>query len=128
MGVFVFVNPHPPYRQLRLPLLFVPHRGGSGLGLYIAAGIVELHEGCAVWATSPGIGLGSTFYLQFPVATAPHQPDEAIDIPLQDIPFFSTPTAQGANNVAENVEKVENLNVLIAVRGWTLARLALSGR
>ena len=44
--------------------------GGSGLGLYIAAGIVTLHEGCTLTAASPGEGQGSTFKVVIPVAEA----------------------------------------------------------
>ena len=93
-------------------LLFVCS-GGSGLGLYIAAGVVNLHEGCKVWATSPGIGQGTTFLLQFPVAEAPLTADLALDMPPHDTPL-ATP--------ADMNENVENLNILIAVR--TLARLS----
>jgi hypothetical protein len=59
-----------------------------------------------VWATSPGEGLGTTFYLKFPVATAPA--DQPPDMP-HETPFL-TPVDSGM------VEKVENLNILIAVR------------
>ncbi len=97
--------------SFRLPLA---RSGGSGLGLYIARGIVKLHEGCVLWATSPGEGLGSTFYLQFPVATAT---DEAIDIPLQDHPAAVLSWAQQGNSAANRAaENVENLRVLVAVR------------
>ncbi len=46
-------------------------RGGSGLGLYIAAGIVKLHQGCSLTAASPGEGQGSTFKVGIPVAQGP---------------------------------------------------------
>ena len=39
---------------------------GSGLGLYIAKEFVELHGG-AIWAESPGKGLGSTFCIRIPL-------------------------------------------------------------
>ena len=37
--------------------------GGSGLGLWISKGIVDLHRGL-IYATSEGIGLGSTFVVR----------------------------------------------------------------
>lgn len=37
--------------------------GGSGLGLYLAKEIIDAHGG-RVWVESPGIGLGSTFYVE----------------------------------------------------------------
>ena len=40
--------------------------GGSGLGLYIAKGIVEQHRG-EIFATSEGIGKGTTFTIKLPV-------------------------------------------------------------
>jgi signal transduction histidine kinase len=39
---------------------------GSGLGLYIAKEFITLHGG-AIWAESPGKGLGSTFFLRIPL-------------------------------------------------------------
>jgi signal transduction histidine kinase/ActR/RegA family two-component response regulator len=43
---------------------------GSGLGLFIAKGIVEQHAGSLV-ATSQGIGHGSTFIITLPLYTVP---------------------------------------------------------
>jgi signal transduction histidine kinase len=39
---------------------------GSGLGLYIAKEFITLHGG-AIWAESPGKGLGSTFFIRIPL-------------------------------------------------------------
>ena len=40
---------------------------GSGLGLYIAKEFIALHGG-AIWAESPGKGLGSTFFIRIPLS------------------------------------------------------------
>jgi signal transduction histidine kinase len=45
-------------------------RGGAGLGLYIARGLVEAHGGAA-WATSPGPGQGATFAFRLPLVRRP---------------------------------------------------------
>ena len=47
--------------------------GGSGLGLYITKGLVEL-QGGRIWAESAGPGQGSTFHVELPVA-APEEYD-----------------------------------------------------
>lgn len=39
---------------------------GTGLGLYIAKKLIELHKG-KIWAESPGKGQGSTFYIELPI-------------------------------------------------------------
>ena len=46
------------------------HGGGSGLGLNIAKGIVEQHQG-TIRATSEGVGTGTTFYVELPLYEYP---------------------------------------------------------
>ena len=44
----------------------VANKGGSGLGLYITRGILELHGG-RIWVESAGPGLGTTFSFEIPI-------------------------------------------------------------
>jgi PAS domain S-box-containing protein len=44
----------------------VANKGGSGLGLYITRGILELHGG-RIWVESAGAGLGTTFRFEVPL-------------------------------------------------------------
>ncbi len=46
------------------------HRGGLGIGLNIAKGIIEAQEG-EIWAESEGQGAGATFKVLLPVAPSP---------------------------------------------------------
>jgi len=41
-------------------------RHGSGLGLSVSKGIIELHEG-KIWVESQGYGKGSTFKIELPL-------------------------------------------------------------
>ena len=41
--------------------------GGSDIGLTIATALVEAHDG-RIWATSPGLDRGATFFFTLPIA------------------------------------------------------------
>eukprot|EP00596_Hydrurales_sp_CCMP1899_P000564 CAMPEP_0119034018 /NCGR_PEP_ID=MMETSP1177-20130426/1073_1 /TAXON_ID=2985 /ORGANISM="Ochromonas sp, Strain CCMP1899" /LENGTH=563 /DNA_ID=CAMNT_0006991195 /DNA_START=1095 /DNA_END=2786 /DNA_ORIENTATION=- len=41
--------------------------GGSGFGLYITKGIINLHKGASIRATSDGEGRGCSFHIQLPL-------------------------------------------------------------
>jgi signal transduction histidine kinase len=61
-----------------LPLLFgryvraqnaLGHAPGLGLGLYLSRAIVEAHGG-RIWAESPGLGKGTTVFIEFPLLSS----------------------------------------------------------
>ncbi len=60
-------------RSYRSPRAASEGIAGSGLGLYIARGIVEAHDGM-IWATSPGLGQGCTIHFTLPWEPAPPTP------------------------------------------------------
>lgn len=55
-----------PFSQVHDPMQRT--HAGSGLGLYISRGIVELHGG-RIWADSPGPDMGTTVTLTLPIIT-----------------------------------------------------------
>jgi signal transduction histidine kinase len=57
----------------RTPQALASGLTGTGLGLYIARGIVEAHGG-RIWAESPGEGRGATFRCTLPTGPAPAAP------------------------------------------------------
>ncbi len=58
------------------------HATGLGLGMYVAKVIVDQHNG-KIWATSPGVGKGSTFAFSLPIHNKlqPTSVDLAKEIP-----------------------------------------------
>ncbi|MFZ2664240.1 MAG: HAMP domain-containing sensor histidine kinase, partial [Patescibacteria group bacterium] len=58
--------------------------GGTGLGLYIVKLYVE-GMGGRVWATSDGIGKGSTFWVSLPKGKIQRTGLKKIDVPIQQI-------------------------------------------
>lgn len=64
---------------------------GRGLGLSIARAIIQAHGG-KIWADSPGLGRGATFYCLLPLVprhAVPHQPSNALIVtgePLAALP------------------------------------------
>jgi signal transduction histidine kinase len=74
-----------------LPLLFQRYRrtraaqgagiAGAGLGLYLSRVIVEQHGG-RIWATSPGVGQGTTLHVVLP--RQPRSPSENAAAHVED--------------------------------------------
>jgi signal transduction histidine kinase len=64
--------PKPELKQIfkrfyRVPGPLASRVKGTGLGLYIVRSVAKRHGG-RVWAESEGLGLGSMFVLQLPIA------------------------------------------------------------
>ena len=55
---------------------------GSGLGLSIVRATIEAHGG-KIWADSPGIGLGTTFYCMLPL-TPPVETEPLYQLPVEN--------------------------------------------
>lgn len=68
-GIPTDALPHLFERFFRADAARDRHRGGSGIGLSIAKAFVNAHGG-SIEASSPGPGMGSTFTITLPVASA----------------------------------------------------------
>ena len=89
-------------------------RGGLGLGLAIVKQLVELHHG-TVDATSAGPGLGTTFRVSLPIASAPREASAPTRI-------ASTPSLKGVRVlVIDDDPRVRDaLELLLARAGATV--------
>ena len=96
---------------------------GLGIGLSLVSRLLEMHGG-HLSATSPGIGLGSTFTVELPVLRAPAQaqaPEQA-QSPAQEAPAAAAPE-QGSGGrrvllVDDNVDAMEMMGFLLTAMGY----------
>ncbi|KAG7354502.1 histidine kinase, DNA gyrase B-, and HSP90-like ATPase [Nitzschia inconspicua] len=77
------------------------HGGGSGLGLNIAKGIVELHNG-TIEAQSEGLGQGTTFIIELPLYIGSAY--NADEVNSDEVSHSQTPTEAESCNAVENKE------------------------
>ncbi|MHB1261785.1 MAG: sensor histidine kinase [Thermoplasmatota archaeon] len=82
-----------PFEQVHEGVVLT--KGGSGLGLYIARGIIELHGGF-IQCKSDGPGTGTTFTFEIPVEGPPEDTSPAVPEPeRKEPPIFSKPPSVG---------------------------------
>lgn len=82
-----------PFEQVHEGVVLT--KGGSGLGLYIARGIIELHGGF-IRCTSDGPGKGTAFAFEFPVEGPPAGSLPTETAPeRKEPPIFSKPPSVG---------------------------------
>ncbi|KAG7363863.1 diatom histidine kinase like-protein [Nitzschia inconspicua] len=77
------------------------HGGGSGLGLSIAKGIVELHNGM-IEAQSDGLGKGTTFLIELPLCIGSALNADKVD--SDDVSYSQIPTETDSCNTLDNTE------------------------
>jgi two-component system CheB/CheR fusion protein len=87
-------------------------RGGLGLGLALAKGLVELHGG-AIEAHSDGVGRGSTFTVHLPLAARDAASPDAGRAP-------ATAPPRRILVVEDNVDAAETLRDLLRLSGHTV--------
>ena len=71
------ISPQNQDRLFKEIVQFNPEKlqsgGGSGLGLWISGGIINLHDG-EISVYSEGEGMGSSFTLELPMVRSPPRP------------------------------------------------------
>ncbi|MBD8532528.1 MULTISPECIES: ATP-binding protein [unclassified Massilia] len=93
-------------------------RGGLGIGLSLVRALVDLHGGHA-WAESAGLGSGSRFIVELPLA-----PVFEADPPLAPSSPYSLPPAGAAVRevlvIEDNADARETLCALLAASGYAV--------
>jgi CheY-like chemotaxis protein len=97
--------------------------GGIGIGLNIARGIIELHDG-AIEARSAGVGKGSEFVVRLPAAVRAQATDRAAVKAPRD-PRRSS-AARRVLVVDDNRDAAETMRELLQVYGYA-TRVAYDG-
>jgi CheY-like chemotaxis protein len=113
MGIEEEMLPHlfNTFTQGEQPL--ARSRGGLGLGLAVAKGIVELHGG-SISAHSEGIGKGAEFRLSVPLVGEPPA--------LTERPPTVEPTSQAQRVliVEDNRDAADSLGMMLELAGYTV--------
>jgi len=103
--------------------------GGLGLGLAIVRHIVELHGG-RVSVVSAGLGLGSTFSVEFPLRALVAESPESSNRPLPTAssPPLAAPSLAGLRIlvVEDEVDALELLRIILTRAGADVATAASS--
>ena len=94
-------------------------RGGLGLGLALAKGIIELHGG-RIQAASPGLGKGSTITLQLPLIPMPVVPEPTVSMRV------AAPAALSILIIEDNRDAADTLRMLLKAHGYAVS-IAYSG-
>jgi PAS domain S-box-containing protein len=97
---------------------------GLGIGLSLVSRLLEMHGG-RLWATSPGIGLGSTFTVELPVLKVIDQGQAA----APDAASSSARASRGRRVllVDDNVDAMEMMAFLLAEMGYEAYTTADAG-
>ena len=78
---------------------------GSGLGLWISKGIVDLHGG-KIWASSPGEGEGCTFSVELPVVKCAALTGNLRKVVSKDIVVCGVDTAGTEERLEKSVDQI----------------------
>jgi CheY-like chemotaxis protein len=99
--------------------------GGSGLGLWISKGIVDMHGG-RISGSSPGINKGSTFSLELPVYTS-STTIEVEDVSCSNRRSMNRHTSQISQAVTDGIRRILVVDDSSATRKMVVRLLRNSG-
>jgi CheY-like chemotaxis protein len=95
---------------------------GSGLGLYIAKGIVEQHEGTVV-ASSEGLGCGTTFTMTLPLFQVPDEKPKPELAPSESSYRINESSADTIKRTKPNQSTCTYLRILVVDDSGTNRKL-----